>query len=362
MADPLLVLVTGTGRSGTSTIAGTLSMLGLSVPGPYHAANDSNPKGFYESQWSVRFHKSIIRAAEIHDFDSRPRAYAKVQDAVTAEQRARLETFVRRSSAEAEQVVVKDPRSAWTQELWREAAEAAGLSIRYLTMLRHPAEVVGSRTTYYANPDDETARRRYETFNVARWINGSLVSERHTRGRRRTFVRYTDLLEDWRPVLVRVGEELGLTYSADLGTDAPHPVDDFIDPALRRHRVTWDDLSVPAALQDLAEEVWVEVNRIHDAAGDDPAASAALDLLAERYEQLFAEADAISHDATEEVRLRGAAQVKAAEAAAGSPRASQGPVQAVPAAPDLEQVSGRALAGALADRVRTRVGGRLRRR
>ena len=59
----VLVLVTGTGRSGTSTISGTLHHLGLAVPGPFLGANKSNPKGFFESTWAVEFHQKIARAA-----------------------------------------------------------------------------------------------------------------------------------------------------------------------------------------------------------------------------------------------------------------------------------------------------------
>jgi len=83
------------------------------------------------------------------------------------------------------QVVIKDPRSVWTQALWKEAAAEVGLDIRYISMLRHPAEVVGSRTTYYAR-GDEGKLREYATFNVARWMNTSLISERETRGDRRS--------------------------------------------------------------------------------------------------------------------------------------------------------------------------------
>jgi hypothetical protein len=56
----VLVLITGTGRSGTSTMSGTLHHLGLHVPGPYLGSNESNPKGFFESRWAVRFHKRLV--------------------------------------------------------------------------------------------------------------------------------------------------------------------------------------------------------------------------------------------------------------------------------------------------------------
>lgn len=300
MSRPL-VLITGTGRSGTSTISGALHYLGLHVPGPHLGANESNPKGFFESSWAVKFHKRIATAARINEFDSRPGALERAQQAVTPELRAELVAFLK-EHAEADQVVVKDPRSVWVQRLWKEAAAEAGLEIRYLSMLRHPAEVVGSRTTYYANRSDEVARLRYEAFNVARWVNSSLISERETRGEVRTFVPYTDLLEDWRPVLRRVSEELGLKLNSDLAPGTHHPVDDFIDPSLRRHQVTWDEIDVPATLQQVAQSVWDDLLALSARGGADAQVSADLDDLGVRYSRLFSEAAAISHDATEEAK------------------------------------------------------------
>lgn len=297
-----LVLITGTGRSGTSTMAGMLHHLGLHVPGPYLQANASNPKGFYESRWAMRFHKTITAAAGLNDFDGRPSGLARAQQVTTPEHREQLVEFLRKRSRGHDQVVVKDPRSVWAQALWRDACAEAGLDIVFISMLRHPAEVIGSRTTYYASGADEAKRRRYETFNVARWVNNSLISERETRGETRSFVPYLDLLEDWRAVARRLGDELGLTYDHDITAGAPSPVDDFVDPSLRRHAVTWDELDVPAALSDIAEGVWQALVVLSRSAGVDAEASAGLDELGERYQRLFDEASAIGHDAQEEAR------------------------------------------------------------
>lgn len=297
-----LVLITGTGRSGTSTMSGTLHHLGLHVPGPYLGANESNPKGFFESKWAVKFHKQITVAAGINDFDSRPDAFGLAQSALTDAMRAELRDFLVAESADHDQVVVKDPRSVWAQELWRDAAADAGLEIAYISMLRHPAEVVGSRTTYYANPNDAAKRRSYETFNVARWINSSLVSEQQTRGHRRAFVSYVDLLEGWRPVLVRLAEDLGLTYDVDVAGGEASPVDEFIDPGLRRHQVTWEELQVPAELQDIAQTIWDDLAVLEAAHGVDETASADIDAQAERYARLFAASADIAHDALETER------------------------------------------------------------
>lgn len=308
----VLVLITGTGRSGTSTMSGTLHHLGLDVPGPHLGANESNPKGFFESRWAVKFHNQLTSDAGIHIFDGRPGAFERSQAAITPATRAKLVSFLRRKSAEASQVVVKDPRSVWAQALWREAAAEAGLETCYITMLRHPAEVIGSRSTYYASRTDEVKRRHYETFNVARWINGSLISERETRGHPRAFVRYVELLEDWRPAVARIRDDLGLTLNTDLAPDEHHPVDDFIDAGLRRHQVTWDDLQVPAALREIAQQIWEDLDTLADSHGVDAAASADLDRQSERYAALLVESAGISHDATLEV-VREAREAGAAE-------------------------------------------------
>ncbi len=349
----LLVLITGTGRSGTSTMSGTLHHLGLHVPGPYLGANESNPKGFFESKWAVGFHKKITAAARINDFDGRPLAFARAQQVITPELRRELVDFLTTQAAEGDQVVVKDPRSVWAQALWRDAAAEAGLEIRYISMLRHPAEVVGSRTTYYASPDDEEKRRNYEIFNVGRWVNSSVVSERETRGLPRAFVRYTDLLEDWRPVAVRLRDELGLRYDESaLGEGSP--VDEFIDPGLRRHQVTWAELRVPDELQGLAEQIWKDLEVLAAAGGADVTASADLDEAGEHYARIFLEASAISHDAMEEAKAE--ARLAGAKAARkrrkGQPDRPAGPVP--PGRRPVDEVAARDLARELVRRARRR--------
>jgi hypothetical protein len=314
----VLVLITGTGRSGTSTMSGAFHHLGLHVPGPYLGSNESNPKGFFESKWSVRFHNKLTERAGVHIFDSRPQALARVQAAITPRDREQLASFVAEVFADHDQVVVKDPRTVWVQSLWRDTAAAQGVAIRFVSMLRHPAEVVGSRTTYYSRheeaADPEAAARKYAIFNVARWVNASLVNERETRGQARAFVRYTDLLEDWRPVVADLRDDLGLRIEADLTPGRHHPVDDFIEPGLRRHAVTWDELDIPRDLRDVAQEVWDQHQLLCAGHGVDEAASARLDELAAAYERVLSDAAAINQDARDEAvaaaRRRGAAEAR----------------------------------------------------
>jgi hypothetical protein len=345
-----LILITGTGRSGTSTMSGALHHLGLYVPGPFLGSNESNPKGFFESRWSVRFHKRLVERAGVHEFDSRPNAIDRVRAAVTAADLEALGAFVAEQAAVSDQVVVKDPRSVWVQRAWEEAAAAHGLQVRFITMLRHPAEVVGSRTTYYSgheagrSPEADRKRRDYAIFNVARWVNSSLVSERETRGRTRAFVRYVDLLADWRQVLLTLRGDLGLRY--DLDGPGAEAVDEFVDPTLRRHTVTWADIDIPRDLQDVAQSVWEALQSLCDLSGADAGASARLDELAATYERVLADAAALDHDGRSEAvanaRTRGAAN--ALEQVRGRPVENRA----------VRDLSGRQLVSVLLGRLRAK--------
>lgn len=350
-----LVLITGTGRSGTSTMSGTLHHLGLRVPGPYLGANESNPKGFFESRWSVRFHSDLTERAGIHIFDNRPDATARVQRVVTGRDRNRLASFFDRKLVGHDQTVVKDPRTVWTQRLWAEVAATRDVELRYVSMLRHPAEVVGSRITYYSGrgivqpADAEQGRRRYAILNLARWINVSLVNERQTRGLDRAFVRYTDLLDDWRAVATSLQADLGLRYGIDVASGEPCAVDDFIDAGLRRHGVAWDELSVPEDLQRLAQQVWDQLQVVADAHGRSGQASAALDLLAEEYADLLVTAEALDADLRDD-DVRAAREQGAADALADA-------AAAVEASRSVDDIGGRELLRIAA----RRAAGRLRR-
>ena len=292
-----LVLVTGAGRSGTSTIAGALHHLGLHVPRPVIKPNESNPMGFFESTWPVKFHRRILERAFIEQTDGRPLALELATAAVDDATRAELRTWLADVALVEPQVVVKDPRSIWVPWLWKETAGELGYDVGYLTMLRHPAEVLGSRSTYYRENRPGITDFQFTVMNLCGWINGNLVVERQTRSDRRVVLGYHDLVEDWRTCLARVRDTLDLTLEDDLEQGRHHAVDDFIDPGLRRHDPSWAHWQVPQDLVEVAQEVFDQMTRLAQADGHDAAAETALDAVGERYAELMRDAEALAHDA-----------------------------------------------------------------
>jgi hypothetical protein len=292
-----LVIVTGSGRSGTSTVAGSLKLLGLAVPQPEVKADPSNPRGFFEPRWVVDFHKRLLADAEVATLDARPTALNRTRKVADApEVKRELRDWLERVAEP--QFVVKDPRTFWLSDLWRETADSLGIGLHLITMLRHPTEVVGSRGTYYASKQDESRRTARETGLLAGWVNTALVNELVSRRERRVFVHYEDLLEDWRAAMRRVGSVLDLEFNVELTGHQPHPVDDFIDVNLHRVRLTWDDLDVPTHLRDLAEDIWQCLSELADPDADHGAAASRMDDHRQAYDSMYAYSRAIVRDAT----------------------------------------------------------------
>ena len=266
-----LVLVVGKGRSGTSLLAGILGRLGFHVPQPEVKADRTNPRGFSEPRWVVRFHKRLLHARGVTAFDTRSGAWDQLAELANDGDVVReLSSWLEAQLAKAENLVVKDPRIVWFLPLWRRSADELDLRTLFVTMIRHPAEVVASGRASYGTWQNDASR-------ALSWLDVTLHAEHATRGARRAFVRYDDLLEDWAREVSRCGEMLDVPLLAGIDR-ARHPdVDGFVDPALRRSAVGWDGVRLPPALQTMSEEVWTQMSGLAEPAGDSEAARARLD-------------------------------------------------------------------------------------
>ena len=170
-----VLFVAGAGRSGTSTMAGLMQILGLHVPQPEVAADATNPKGFGEPRWVVDHHDRLLKEAVVQVSDARPDAWFEAGRVSTREpERIKTAEWLEGHFSEGAELVVKDPRLSWFLSLWRVAAIRVGATPVFATMLRPPAEVVGSKQTYYAN-------KLGAAHLTASWLNMLLHTERATR-------------------------------------------------------------------------------------------------------------------------------------------------------------------------------------
>lgn len=292
-----LVIVTGSGRSGTSSVAGTLKRLGLHIPQPEVEADERNPRGYYEPLWVAEFHKVFLDNIPVRTIDSRPDAgdiaMAEVTPELESELRGWLAAELASQPADAV-IAIKETRAYWVFPLWLRVAADVGAEVTSLTMLRHPAQVVRSRDSAYLAERSDTFRRQREIANVAAWMNSVFETERATRGNARAFVPYYDLIGDWRVAMSLACGQLGL----DPGPlTAPHPVDDFLTASLNRSGAEWDGLMIPPALIEMAERTWVAAHVLVEKP-EDAEAMAELDRLRVEYVALYESSAAIVLDET----------------------------------------------------------------
>jgi hypothetical protein len=289
MSDRSLIFVAGSGRSGTSLFSGMLQRLGYHVPQPEVPADDTNPKGFAESQWVVDFHTKLLRRAKVQVSDARPAAWAETaQVTLDEEVEAELRTWLADQFAQHPHLIVKDPRLSWFLPLWRRVAEGQGVTPRFVTMLRHPAAVIASKQRWYGGWQGEAAR-------CAGWVNFTLYTERATRDAPRVFVHYEDLLDDWTKTIGHVGEVLDLSVVREASAQSMREVHDFVDRSLSRSSSDWEAFRIPAPLRTQADEVWELVSGLAQSDGiADAETIERLETARTAYIDLYEEAEAIA--------------------------------------------------------------------
>ncbi len=154
------VVITGSGRSGTSSVGGTLKRLGLHIPQPEVEADEKNPRGYYEPAWLAALLKDFMDPIPVRTIDSRPHAPQVAMEALAGTD---IEDQLRewlRGLLDEPQVALKDTRAYWVYEMFVRLADELGAELTSLTMLRHPTEVVRSRdTAYLVRPEREVPPR-----------------------------------------------------------------------------------------------------------------------------------------------------------------------------------------------------------
>jgi len=284
-----LLLVAGSGRSGTSLFAGLTNRLGMHIPQPEVVADRSNPRGFGEPRWAVDFHEQLLRSVAVTPEDARPDAFA-ITERIAGRDRARrrLEAWLEEQFQASNRVVVKDPRLTWFLDLYARVGESMGVDVGVVTMLRHPAASIKSRQLAYGTRSSDVRR-------LAGWLNMMLFLEKRTRDLPRAVVAYDDLLGDWRRSLAEAEGALRIPLLEGATAEQLDGAATLVDPTLRRAAPDWSVLDVPEHLQELGEAAFKALSGV--AVGVGAAASdaqAALDEVRETYVRYYRTAESVA--------------------------------------------------------------------
>lgn len=234
------LIVLGMHRSGTSAISGVLSLLGVAAPRSLMVPTPDNPKGYWESTALMTVHDRILRSAGStwHDWGKFNPAW--MDSPVSGQLIEQLAAVIESEYGDAPVFLVKDPRMCRLMPLWRTVLDRLGIDAKVVLQVRRPLEVSLSLQ----------ARNGFGPMQAqALWLRHVLEAEKGTRGMARSFTTYGELMEDWRGLVARMGQDLGLAWprwSAASEAD----VDGFLAEDLRHNRRDDRDVRASGGPQD----------------------------------------------------------------------------------------------------------------
>lgn len=144
-------LIMGSGRSGTSMVAGTLSSTGYFMGEDLIPPRDCNPKGFFESPEINEINEDIIRLSGTNDDLFLNKILSNYHPGDNQRWLSRISTTktIRTNSAIEDRIAnitqrspfcFKDPRFSYTLPIWRKYLK----NTVYICVFRHPAETAAS--------------------------------------------------------------------------------------------------------------------------------------------------------------------------------------------------------------------------
>lgn len=251
------ILVLGMHRSGTSALAGVLSLLGCATPASLIRGDANNEKGYFESNAVGRLSDAILSELGSAWSDWLSLELESLPRKQYLEFCNRTRQIIQDDFAEASLFVLKEPRMCRMAPFWLSALEDAGCKVNVVHTHRNPQEVAAS-----------LARRDgFEpAFGLLLWLRHVLDAEHATRGRNRVFTSYRHLMQDWRTVTGTLESALGLAMSPG----DPDAIDSFLSAKLQHFSdTTADTLANPALPHNVREtfaimERWAETGEQQD--------------------------------------------------------------------------------------------------
>ena len=241
------LIVLGMHRSGTSPMTRVLNLLGGDLPSNLMPpAPGDNELGFWEPDDIVRIHDELLSSAGSSWDDVSPFPESWYGSNVVDGFRERILHILERDFSRSAIFVLKDPRICRLLPFWLTLLEQFGADPRFIIVIRNPLEVAASLK----------ARNHFlPSKSILLWLWHLLEAERETRGRKRSFTFYEDLLEDWSDVAARVSKELDIPWPR-LSHETSVRIEEFLSSSHRHHSYRPQELAIRADVADWAKHAY----------------------------------------------------------------------------------------------------------
>lgn len=232
-------MVLGMHRSGTSALSHALHLAGADSGARVLPGSRGNEGGHWEDAFAVELHERLLSrfGARWDEPFALPPDWRRHEAVVSAS--ASIQRYLADDRSRHAAWVVKDPRLCLFGDLWREAADAVGIPMSAVVLVRHPQEVADSLATR-----DGLGRGAA----LLLWAEHTLSALRIAESLPSLALGYDELLTDWRGCAVRIAK---LPASAALDFEAAaHAIGDALD-AGKRHHVRKGASDLPACVASL---------------------------------------------------------------------------------------------------------------
>ncbi len=194
-------VVLGMHRSGTSAVAGSLAMAGVTAPASLMPPKPDNPLGFWESERIVDFNDHTLGLAGSSWDDWGPLDPAIFQSDFRNHFVTACAWILHVEFHGGGDVVIKDPRICRFYPFWQEQLTTAGYRPVAVLPIRSPHLVVRSLGDRNGLPSSRSYRL---------WLRHVLDAERDSRSGSRHIVTLDDLALDWRGRFERISTDLDI--------------------------------------------------------------------------------------------------------------------------------------------------------
>lgn len=241
-ASRVALVVLGMHRSGTSALAGALTLLGCDGPATPMKPTPDNAKGYFEPEPLYPLHTRLLEAASSRWDDWLAVEAGWLESAQAEDFRSRAAAVIEKQFGESPLFVLKDPRICRLVPFWEKVMDDLGVTPRYILTHRNPLEV-GQSLNSRNGMEIEIA--------LLIWLRHVLDAEAATRGKPRCFTSYAELMTDWNGVARKIETELDVALPR-LSEAATGDLEEFLSTNLRHQSVAADE-----ALTDKRTAGWV---------------------------------------------------------------------------------------------------------
>lgn len=237
------LIVLGMHRSGTSALAGALTLLGCDGPATPMKPTSDNAKGYFEPAPLYPLHSKLLESAASSWDDWLPVGASWLNSVQAEEFQSCAATLIQEQFGKSCLFVLKDPRICRLVPFWAKVLDDIDVTPRYILTHRNPLEVAQSLNM-----------RNGMEIEIALliWLRHVLDAEASTRGKRRCFTSYAELMTNWNLVGQKIEIDLKVSLPR-LSAQAPCELEEFLSSKLRHQTVAAEQ-----ALTDARTAGWVQ--------------------------------------------------------------------------------------------------------